>query len=77
LCAQAGYPDIVRSVGRFLQETAEWCEQNGYPPINALAVNSDSRMPGDSYELAPGCSILGWPNEARACIDFAGYPATV
>jgi hypothetical protein len=76
LCQQAGVPGLEHGVGRFLQEVAEWCAVRGYPPINALAVNAESRMPGDRYDLAPGCSIINWPAEATATIVFTGYPAT-
>jgi hypothetical protein len=74
LCELAGYPDIVRSVGRYLQETAEWCAEHGLPPLNALAVNGETRMPGESYDVAPGCSLLNWEAEVRACIDYPDYP---
>jgi hypothetical protein len=77
LCERAGYPEIVRIVGRFLRETAEWCERHDWPPINALAVNGNTQMPGENYDLAPGCSILRWDDEARQCIDFAEYPESV
>ena len=52
LCRQAGTPGLERGVGRFLQEVAEWCAARGYPPINALAVNAETRSPG---ERALGC----------------------
>ena len=74
LCHRAGVSAVVRKVGHFLQEVAEWCDRSGYPPLNSLAVNQDSRMPGDNYDVAPGCSLLGWPAQAQACIDFTGYP---
>ena len=77
LCDQAGCPEVTRGVGQFLGEVAAWCGENAYPPINSLAVNRDSQMPGDSYDVAVGCSLLGWPDEVRACIDFGGYPAAV
>ena len=77
LCRQAGVPAVVRKVGHFLQEVAVWCQENGYPPLNSMAVNQDSRMPGDNYEVAPGCSLLDWPAQAQACIAFTGYPDRV
>lgn len=77
LCKRAGHSEALRSVGRFLLETAEWCAVNNYPPLNSLAVNAESRMPGDSYNIAPGCDLLSWPDEVRACIDFTAYPDTV
>jgi hypothetical protein len=77
LCERAGYPDLPRGVGRHLQEVAEWCQANNWPPLNSLAVNRDTRMPGDSYDVAPGCSLLGWPSQAEACIVFQDYPEDV
>jgi hypothetical protein len=74
LCERAGVPHLTRSVGNFLQEVAEWCEENGWPPLNSLAVNEQSRMPGEGYHLAPGCNLLEWPSQAEACIAFRGYP---
>ena len=76
LCRQAGTPGLERGIGRFLQEVAEWCVARGYPPINSLAVNAESRIPGESYDLAPGYSIITWPLEATASIMFTNYPAT-
>jgi hypothetical protein len=74
LCRGAGYPGIERGVGKFLQEVAEWCAEQGWPPLNSLAVNGETRVPGESYEVAPGCSLLGWPEEAAECIVFDRYP---
>ena len=77
LCERAGVPQIVRSVGGYLQETAEWCRENDWPPINALAVSADSGVPGKNYDLAPGCALLSWDSDARASIDCRDYPLTV
>src|SRR5260221_13743460 len=77
LCDRAGLPHLTRAVGSFLQEVAEWCRDKGWPPINSLAVNQDSRMPGEGYDLAPGCSLLHWPDQVKRCIAFAGYPDTI
>ena len=77
LCIKAQVPGIEQGVGRYLQEVAEWCVGSGLPPINALAVNKDSRMPGDSYDAAPECNLITWEAEAINCIVFAGYPPTV
>ena len=77
LCEEAGTPGLEIGIGKFLQEVATWCAENGYPPINALAINAVAQMPGESYDLAPGCSILNWENEVIASIVFRGYPATV
>src|SRR5437867_4561554 len=77
LCDRAGLPYLTRSVGNFLQEVAEWCSDNDWPPLNSLAVNQDSRMPGECYDLAPGCSLLNWPDQLKACIAFRSYPSAV
>ena len=74
LCDRAGLSYLSRAVGPFLREIAEWCHNNGWPPINSLAVNHLTRMPGEGYEKAPGCSLLNWPKEVEACIRFSGYP---
>lgn len=76
LCQQAGTPGLEQGVGPFLQEVAEWCAARGYPPINSLAVNGQTRVPGDSYDRAPGCSIHNWDAEVTASIVFAAYPPT-
>jgi hypothetical protein len=77
LCEKAGVPYLTQSVGIFLREVAEWCQIRNLPPINALAVNQATRMPGAGYDLAPGCSALLWPNEVRTCIDCMTYPTDV
>jgi hypothetical protein len=74
LCERAGVPFLTRGVGPFLREVAEWCAANAWPPINALAVNRETRMPGEGYDGAPGCSLVDWAREVRAAIDFQGYP---
>jgi hypothetical protein len=74
LCERAGVPWLTQNPGPFLCDIAEWCEANGWPPINALAVRADSRMPGEGYDKAPGCSLADWAREAEACIRFQEYP---
>ena len=76
LCENAGVPYLLRSVGRFLEEIAEWCQANGWPPLNSLAVNRQNEQPGDGYDGAADgyCSLLRWPEEVRSCIAFEGYP---
>lgn len=77
LCANAGVPALYRRCGEFLLEIAEWCAAQvpkPWPPLNALAVNEDEKRPGDHYDLAPGCSLLTWPEEVQAAIAFRGYP---
>lgn len=39
LCERAGIWELRRISGGFLHEIAVWCEQQGWPPINALVVN--------------------------------------
>jgi hypothetical protein len=77
LCERAGLADFARAVGPLLREIAAWCHENGWPPINSLAVNYATRMPGPGYDKAPGCSLQRWPEEVGACMEFLGYPATV
>jgi hypothetical protein len=74
LCDRAGVPFLTRSVGHFLAEIAEWRDENSWPPLNALAVNSESKEPGDGNDEAAGCALLRWPNDVRKCIAFHGYP---
>jgi len=73
LCADAGVSHILRVVGQFLGEIADWCSTHGYPPLNALAVN-DTGLPGDGYDGAGGFKIVNWPAEVEQCIRFTGYP---
>ncbi|HJU63105.1 MAG TPA: hypothetical protein VJ864_13750 [Candidatus Binatia bacterium] len=74
LCEQAGLSHLKPNVGKFLREVAQWCHENGWPPLNALAVNHQTRRPGRGYDRAPGCSRERWQDEVTACISFAGYP---
>jgi hypothetical protein len=74
LCARAGLPHIKAVIGKFLREVAQWCDRNGWPPLNSLAVNHETRKPGSGYENAPGCSVEHWSDQAIACINFSGYP---
>jgi hypothetical protein len=74
LCSRARVPELVRIVGGYLAEIADLCATNDWPPLNALAVNSESRLPGDGYDEAVGCSEKNWSVEVAQCIRFAGYP---
>ena len=74
LCVRAGVPHLMRVVGSFLGEVAEWCAANGYPPLNSLAVN-ETGLPGDGYDGAGGFKVVNWPREVEACIRFTGYPS--
>jgi len=73
----AGLPHLASNPGPWLREVAAWCHDNGWPPINALAVNHRSRRPGPGYDNAPGCSLSDWAKELDACIRFTGYPDTL
>jgi hypothetical protein len=77
LCARAGIPELKNGIGAFMREIALWCYRNGWPPLNALAVNRATQMPGRGYDRAPGCSLANWRTEVIACINFSGYPDTV
>ena len=77
LCERAGVPFLTHGVGRFLGEIAEWCEENGWPPLNSLAVNRATGMPGEGYDGAPGSDLLLWPEQVRRCMVFGGYPEAI
>ena len=74
LCEMAGVKFLARSTGPFLQEVAEWCHTNGWPPINSLVINQQLRRPGDGYDDAAGCSLANWNAEVHQCIAFKKYP---
>lgn len=57
LCERAGVPFLTHGVGTFLGDVADWCAENGWPPLNSLAVNGDRRIPGEGYETATGCNV--------------------
>jgi hypothetical protein len=73
LCDRAGVPHVIRIVGTFLGEIAEWCESEGFPPLNSLAVGENG-IPGDGYDGAGGFRAIDWPADVEACIRFTGYP---
>ena len=77
LCQRAAFPGTPQSVGRFLGEIAQWCADNDLPPINSLAVNAESGIPGESYDGAAECSIANWPAELEACVRSSEYPSRV
>jgi hypothetical protein len=77
LCEQSDLSHLKAIVGKVLREVAQWCHDNGWPPLNALAVNHDTGRPGRGYNSAPGCSRDRWEDEVRACINFAGYPNSI
>jgi hypothetical protein len=74
LCERAGLAHIKPTIGKFLREIAEWCHDNKWPPLNSLAVNSETRRPGRGYDRAPGCHLERWSEDATRCIYFTGYP---
>lgn len=74
LCEQAGLSHLKPHVGKLLREVAQWCHDKSWPPLNALAVNHDTRRPGRGYDGAPGCSREHWQDEVMASIGFNGYP---
>ena len=76
LCEDVGLPFLTHAVGNFLGEVAEWCYQNGLPPLNSLAINAEEMKPGQGYNDAVGCSEINWWNEVKACIA-AKYPARI
>ena len=77
LCERANLLFLLRSLGPFLAQIADWCRSNRWPPINSLAVRQDSHIPGYGYDGAPGCRLEDWETDVQACIDFRGYPESV
>jgi hypothetical protein len=76
LCDWAGLGrNYAHPSGNFLVEIAECCHENGWPPLNALAVNGRTRYPGDGYGGAPGCR--DWDDDVRSVIACTSYPERV
>jgi hypothetical protein len=77
LCDAAGLPLLTESINGCLWEIAEFCAENGWPPLNAIVVNARTHEPGRSYDKAPGCSLKDWLDEAQRCLEFPHYPDLV
>ena len=77
LCTRAGVPHIVRVVGQFLGEIAVWCRERDFPPLNSLAVNADSGIPGEGYDGAGGYRMKDWTEEVAQTVRFKGFPLEV
>jgi hypothetical protein len=79
MCENAGVPHLTHACSPFLYEVAEWCVafRPPLPPINALAVNAETRIPGNAYNEAPGCHSANWEDEVREVIACRRYPRTV
>jgi hypothetical protein len=76
LCNRAGVSHVLRIVGTFLGEVAEWCAEEGFPPLNSLAIGQGG-VPGEGYDGAGSFHAEDWPKDAEACVRFGGYPATM
>lgn len=46
LCDDVGLSYLTRGVGTFLGELAQWCQDNGLPPLNSLAINAEELKAG-------------------------------
>lgn len=77
LCQNAAVSWLVRKVGPRLLEVAKWCRDQGYPPLNSLAVNATTRVPGDGYDGAGGFKGAEWPAEVESCVRWRDYPSTI
>ena len=78
VCERAKMPNLNHIVGRFMGEIAQWCADNDWPPLNSLAVNAESWIPGVGYDGAGGiCEQHLWPQQVRECIKFKRYPPAV
>jgi hypothetical protein len=76
LCERAGIPDAYRIVGEYLGELATWCKDNNLPPLNCLAVNGETLIPGIGYDSADGCSYETWWKDVQKCVDCM-YPERI
>ena len=76
LCERAEMPAATRIVGGFLGELAAWCKANDLPPLNSIAVNSESLIPGMGYDRAEGCSYNTWWEDVLACVRTK-YPQRI
>lgn len=69
LCQRAGMPFLTPSSGGFLREIAVWCEQEGWPPINALAVN-ESGLPGEGTTALRAVAMPNGPGKSVRQLPF-------
>jgi hypothetical protein len=72
LCERINAPYLARISGGFLHDIAVWCEEESWPPINALVMNQHG-IPGDGYDTAPGGGYAEWPKQVRRAIAFKEY----
>ena len=77
LCDRAGVPWLTRRVGELLAEIAVWCADEGLPPLNSLAVNGGTRIPGGGYDGAGGFKAADWPEEVEECVRCTRYPSSM
>lgn len=75
LCECANVPWLYRNPGPFLAEIAEWCECNGWPPLNSLAVRKEYSWPGYGYDTAAACDWEKWYEQVKCCIACSRYPS--
>ena len=76
LCLRVGLGrGFARAVHPFLYEIAQWCDEHGWPPRNALVINAERGYPGDGYNKAPGCHE--WVDDVKRVVAFPDYPAHV
>jgi hypothetical protein len=74
LCKKAKVSVPPIGIGRYLDEIGAYCEDNGYPLLNALAVTKKSQKPGQGYDNAHGGNLGQWKRQVRDCIAFKDYP---
>lgn len=66
-----------RDIGQPLRDIAEWCDEQGWPPLNSLAVNNKTHEPSKEYDGAGNFQLAQWCYDVRKCIGFSGYPKKV
>lgn len=74
ICETAGVSQIHRHPGPFLFEIAQWCERNGWAPLNALAIDEKLGRPSEEYDLSPRCHLSNWCAEAASAVAERRYP---
>ena len=73
LCKEAKVSIPYIGIGPYLDEIGAYCEDKGYPLLNALAISKKFKKPGLGYEAAHGGNRSSWGRQVRDCIAFK-YP---
>jgi len=74
LCERIGAPFLTQSAGHFLYEVAGACAEKDWPPLHALVVNAQTKMPGPRFAGAPGSSFESWIADIKRCLEYRFDP---